>query len=288
MIKREDEIARKKDKQKSMVITIAIHGVLLVLFAFLLAWKEPNPPLPQYGIEIDMGMDNVGSGDDQDNIEAPESEAEDEPSPVEEAVEDPSEQPVEETSEPTEAVETDDPVDPVDEVSENTDAVPVEPEPKKTTTKTENKTESKEETVTAPIYPGTEKGEGSGASKKSDGDDTDQQGDKGDPESVDERFIYKGTSGGGGGGPQLDITGWTWDRVPDKKDQSAQSGRIKFSFEIDDDGYVVNVTPIESTVSPDVLKFYQNQLEETTFSQTGSLPPKPRTKGTVTFIIKSQ
>ncbi|MCX2746100.1 hypothetical protein OO013_19635 [Mangrovivirga sp. M17] len=288
MIKREDEIARKKDKQKSMVITIAIHGVLLVLFAFLLAWKEPNPPLPQYGIEIDMGMDDVGSGDDQDNIEAPESEAEDEPSPVEEAVEEPTEQPVEETSEPTEVVETEEPVEPVEDVSESEDAVPVEPQPKKTTTKTETKTETKKETVKAPIYPGTEKGEGSGASKKSDGDDSDQQGDKGDPESVDQRYIYKGTSGGGGGGPQLDITGWTWDRVPDKRDDSDQSGRIVFEFTIDADGYVIHTEPLESTVSPDIVIFYQRQLEETTFHQTGSLPAKPRTKGKVTFIIKSQ
>ncbi|NMM48404.1 hypothetical protein [Marinigracilibium pacificum] len=287
MINREEDTARKKDKQKSMVITFVIHSVLLILFAFLLAWKEPNPPLPQYGIEVDMGMDEIGGGSDQDDVEAPETEAEDEPSPVEEAVEEqPTEEPVEEaveeTSEPveTEVVET------VEDVTDDSDAVPVEPKPKETKT-TETKKQPEKETVKAPVYPGTDKGEGSGASKKSDGDDTGQQGDKGDPNSVDERFIYKGTSGGGGGGPQLEIDGWDWDSKPDKKDKSDQAGRIVFEFFIDEDGYVIRARVLESTVSPDVVSFYQRQLEETTFHQTGNLPPKSETKGKVTFIIKS-
>src|SRR5690606_34045857 len=101
------------------------------------------------------------------------------------------------------------------------------------------------------------------------------------------RALY-GTQGGGGGGPALEIAGWTWDQAPNKKDNSAENGRIVFEFKIDDQGYVVSTRTIESTVSPAVVQFYKDQLQSVTFSQTNSSAPPPMTTGKVTFVIKSR
>ena len=54
-----------KRKRISLAISIGIHAILIVLFLFILAWKEPYPPIPEYGIELNFGMDEAGSGDIQ-------------------------------------------------------------------------------------------------------------------------------------------------------------------------------------------------------------------------------
>ena len=56
------EKEEKKIKKRALMITVGIHLGLLVLFFFLLAWKEPYPPKPEYGIEINFGLDQTGSG----------------------------------------------------------------------------------------------------------------------------------------------------------------------------------------------------------------------------------
>ena len=74
---------------------------LLILFFFLLAWKEPFPPIPEYGIELNFGIDNQGSGTVQQ--QAPVT-----PTPTEEPAEEVEQsEPTEETieEETTEVVE---------------------------------------------------------------------------------------------------------------------------------------------------------------------------------------
>ena len=46
-----------------MITSGVFHGLILLLFLILVAWREPNPPLPEYGIEINLGFDDAGSGD---------------------------------------------------------------------------------------------------------------------------------------------------------------------------------------------------------------------------------
>ncbi len=53
----------KKDKKFSLIVSLIIHSCLLVLLVFLIAWRAPNPPLPEYGIELNLGFQAAGSGD---------------------------------------------------------------------------------------------------------------------------------------------------------------------------------------------------------------------------------
>lgn len=50
------EEEEKKNKRWGMIVSLGLHLSLLILFFFLLAWREPNPPLPEYGIELNFGM----------------------------------------------------------------------------------------------------------------------------------------------------------------------------------------------------------------------------------------
>ena len=54
-----------KNKRIGMVTSIGIHLTLFLIFFFLTAWRAPNPPNPEFGIELNFGLDNEGSGDVQ-------------------------------------------------------------------------------------------------------------------------------------------------------------------------------------------------------------------------------
>src|SRR5690606_36910713 len=50
---------------KAMVISLGVHAVLLVLLFFLVAWRAPNHPHPEYGIVLNFGLDAQGTGNFQ-------------------------------------------------------------------------------------------------------------------------------------------------------------------------------------------------------------------------------
>jgi len=45
--------------------SLGVHLVILLLFLFSMAWRAPDPPLPEFGIELNFGDSDVGSGDIQ-------------------------------------------------------------------------------------------------------------------------------------------------------------------------------------------------------------------------------
>lgn len=293
----------KKNEKIGMAVSVGLHAIVLLIFFFILAWRAPDPPLPEYGIELNFGLDDAGYGDEQpvtpaSASEAEESQPESRPEPVQEVQ---SQEPVAEAQpEVQEEVET------VDEVVTQPEPSPVtqedikkpepEPEPVKETKKVEpkpqpvatsTKDEPKKETAQPALFPSDNENEGSANANQGDREGT--EGDQGSEEgSLDSRALY-GEQGGGQGGAQLSISGWRWDEAPNQQDQSAENGKIVFSFEIDDQGYVTKAVPRESTVSPRVTQFYREQLLRTTFSPTSNnAVPAPRTTGTVTFIIKAR
>lgn len=298
----------KKNKRTGMIISIGFHASLLVLFFFLLAWRAPNPPLPDYGIELNFGMIE-GSGPEQPTTPPNQSESMEEAAPEETAA---SEEITEESAAPEELAEPVSEVvpevtQPAKEVSPTqpteSPVVKKTPEVKKETPKKETK--PAEKPVTTPKEDkkvaektATKESTTSGADgttgtnnepkASGQGNKKDVAGDAGNPEGkVDARALY-GTQGGGGGGPALEISGWMWDEAPNNKDASAENGRIVFEFQIDDQGYVISTRTVESTVSPKVLQFYKEQLQSVTFSQTTGSAPPPMTTGKVTFVIKSR
>ena len=283
------EEKEKRNRRIGILISIGVHAMLLLLFMFLLAWREPDPPLPEYGIEINFGVTDQGSGDVQQETPVTEEAVEEEALPEESAVEEVVPEPIEEVAEPveetTEAVE-----ETVENKQESPEVVKEQPREQPREEQQEQKpkpveTEKKVEQQTGAKETGTDKT----PAQKSEGDDKDVPGDKGEPEGeLNPDAVYKGKPGGGNNGPSLQIIGWMWDSAPNKKDASNENGTITFEFTIDEDGYVIQIRTVQSSVSPSVAKFYEEQMRNTTFSRTGTGAVPGNTKGTVTFNIVSR
>ena len=297
----------EKDKKVGMAVSVGIHALVLLAFFFILAWRAPDPPRPDYGIELNFGLDAAGSGNKQpvtpanqskeDNMESQQQEVKPEPvQPVTPPAAEPEPAaPVAENNTPEEVVSQPEPSPVTREEVKKAEPKP-KPEPKKEEpkpvakaepVKEPKKEEPKKETVKSATFPSDIKGAEAGNANQGDKDNA--VGDQGSKEgSLDSRAMY-GEQGGGKGGPTLNISGWRWDEAPNKHDQSTESGRIVFRFKIDDQGYVVEAQTVETTVSPKVTQFYKEQLLRTTFSPTSNNAiPAPFTTGTVTFDIKAR
>lgn len=133
----------KKDKRFSVIVSAIIHSGIIALFLVLVAWREPDPPIPEYGIELNLGFQEQGSGDTEKTFDAPAEETENDISPDAEAdtentdVEEVQE---EEVTEPEEVLEETTPVE------ETVETPPVE----ETVEETPPVEETVEETVTSP------------------------------------------------------------------------------------------------------------------------------------------
>src|SRR5690606_16104805 len=103
-----EEVANRK---KAMIITLIINVLVLVAIMLIVVWRQPIPPIPKYGLELNLGFTDVGSSNVQtqappsvsevSNVETP---APGEPSPqiTESAV--PIAQPENKTAQPTPSV----------------------------------------------------------------------------------------------------------------------------------------------------------------------------------------
>ncbi|MEN8247912.1 MAG: hypothetical protein ABFS32_03200 [Bacteroidota bacterium] len=282
-----------KNKQMGMMISAAFHVAVILLFIFLVAWRAPNPPHPEIGVELNFGTSDAGTGDIQPETPPEATETEEQTDPAEEEAEEVTEPMEEFVENAIEEAETD-PVQETQAVSNEPTPDPIEEPKEKVEKKVEEVTpkveEKKEEPKTEPklLYPGTKTDENTGDT--SHGDKTDATGDQGDEEGdVDARSLY-GKAGGGGGGPALSISGWNWDYVPRPEHDDVEfGGKITFEFQVDDKGQVISVKTIPpSTVSSSLIRLYKDELEKVTFSPTSSATPQPFTKGKVTFIIKAK
>jgi periplasmic protein TonB len=309
----------KKRRTTAMAISVVFHAGILLLFFFIMAWRAPDPPLPEYGIELNFGTDNVGSGnvqstspannapkvaDAKPNPPAPQPEpvkAEPLPEPEVKATPAPTpaptvqEVPVTQPEPSPAVVEKKEPVkkpEPKPVVEEKPKEEPkpkVEEKPKEPAPKPVN-----QNALMTPTKPGSGGKEGTSdkPAGNNNGDDTGKVGDKGNPEGkLDARALY-GTpgagNGGGGNGASISVTGWTWDKKPNVKDNSNESGKIIFQIKVDDMGQIISVTTKESTVSPAIAALYKKALEGLYLQQTSSNDPAPISVGTVVFVIEAK
>ncbi|WP_268125258.1 hypothetical protein [Roseivirga pacifica] len=316
----------QKDKRFSMTMSIIVHGSLLLIFFFLVAWKEPDPPIPEYGIEINFGQQELGGGntereaeakiEDTVEEEAPDSEVETEE--VEEIVEETPEEVIEEVTEPVEEVtppveETEPEPVKTEEVIEKPVTTPekaevkVEEQPKKEEVKpveekkeeakpveekkVEEKPVEKPKTVDQRAIMGGKKTNNNTTNPASNnqGDDPDKKGNAGDPEGKKET---KGKSPGGAdlGGVSLSLDGWKWTTPPGKKDDSQVEGVITFAIRVDDRGDVKDAYKVpETTISDNnIIEFYKKQVMELRFEQID--PSKSMaefSEGKIVFVIKT-
>jgi periplasmic protein TonB len=275
----------RKNRNIGLITSTGIHALILLFLFFMVAWKAPDPPLPEYGIQLNFGLDDQGSGDIQpeevtsanDNEEdKPEEQKEeikqDETKP--EVVEKVAEQPVSKQESPVV----------VKEEKKETKPEPVkEKVVEKEKPLAEYKKEDKKEVKTDAKADG-------GKTTTSQGDDKDKTGDKGDPEgSLDAKALYGKQGGGGGNGLALSMSGWAWadpPKIPDLPDNA--DGRIVFEIECDADGEIVGITTVERGLSPRAEQLLKEEIRKNSLIRTSGGQAPERSKGRVVFLLKTK
>lgn len=291
-----NEQQERKNKRIAMITSVGIHALLLIAFFLMMAWRAPNPPLLEYGIELNFGMDTEGGGDiqpekspgtpEQDN--APQEEEKVETTQPEEIV---KEEPVKEKAIEPVVSKVESPVVVKEEKKEQPKEVVkekvVETKPKVTPKEEVKKEDKKEVKVTEEKGTDAKKGDPT----TSQGDDKGKQGDKGNPEGkLDAKALY-GKQGGGANGDNgfsLAMGDWAWTtnpKIPDIPDN--QDGRIVFRITCDADGEITKIEVIESTLSLTARKLLEDEIRKNSLSLSKGTAPATST-GTVAFKLKMQ
>lgn len=280
--------------------TVVFHALLLLLLIFAI-FRGPNPPLESGGTGVDLQYGIIGDegfGDVQTTAPANDSKNTEDSRPAA-AQPQPAAQPQVAAAEKVEEVEekvltSDDEESPVVIKSSEKPVVKVE----------KPKEEVKPQPKPASVYAGKSKTEsgtgGAGTSNTPAGNNTGDKpgkvGDMGAPNGSMTGKVYTGNPGAGGPGPggsgggaQLNMAGWRYDVSPKKDPYENESGRIVFRITIDANGEIESVNRIESTVSPQVEKWYRDQIYKTSFSRTSSKTAQDQgASGTITIIIRSR
>jgi outer membrane biosynthesis protein TonB len=282
----------KKSKRVGLIATLTFHGVIALILILLVAWKAPNPPLPEYGIEINLGFADSGTGNIQPQPEVGNEGLSEETAAQPEQTQ-PEEQSEEETpTTPQEEIVTNE-SNPVSVKEENKE---IKEEVKKETPKEIKPTPKEEKKVVKEeaVYTPKETTDNTTQQKKgenlSQGNDKNATGDKGQPTgTLDPNASFSGLQGGGAGGngTGLDLAGWTWDRKPNPKIPENESGRLIFEIEVDEDGQITKLVAIERGLSAQAEKICRDEILKLTFTPTGANVPIV-SKGKITFIVKAQ
>ncbi len=264
-----------------MFTSLGIHAAILLAFLFMMAWRAPNPPFPEYGIELNFGLDNQGSGDIQPETPATAEETPTDEPPANETITESQDEKKEETTPKEEVVEQpvskeESPVV-VKETKKETEVKPIKEDKKK---------EEKSEVKVAEVKPTEDKGTPKPANQ---GDDKKKVGDKGSEEgSLDATALY-GKQGGGGGGVGLDLAGWNWDQIPRPNIPGNESnGKIIFEIKVDDNGEIISYRVLEKTLSIEAEKACKEAIEKLTFSKKSGAAVPDVSTGKITFVVRTQ
>ena len=305
----------KKDKRFGMIISGSIHACLILIFFFLVAWREPDPPIPEYGIELNLGFQEEGGGDTERDAQAlvEDTEAEETPDAPEETeqVETTEEAVVEETTPPiTEtATETEKAEEVVEQETEEVIEDPVTAETSEVAVEKKKETEEVKKEETPPVVEKKEEEKPVEEPKKPDPraimggkktntENTDQtsnnQGDN--PALMGNQGDKDGQESTAGdnvdGGLSYSLQGWNLVKRNVDQEDSQVEGKIVFDIEVDDTGRVVQVTlkpGADSSISDlNVVEFYRRQVGTFTFEQKDRNKVfNGLSKGTVTIVIKN-
>ena len=290
----------KKSKRIALITSLSVHGVLLLLLLFMVAWRAPNPPLPEFGIELNFGTDKTGTGDIQP--ETPAGAKESQPEEEDQPEDIPLPEPEEITEEIVEEAAPEEPVAVQPEViskvespvvvEEKKETKPVEKPAEKPVEKVvEKKPEVKPEEIPKAVYKPKTESTTQGTSKDkpatpgNHGDDAAKAGDKGDPQgTIDSKALY-GKQGGGGGG--VSMTGFGTFGYPDIEtpplpDESY--GVYEFRVKVDEQGYVVSVTPVQRGLSFEAERRLKAAIQKLQFIPKGN--PQPA-EGRIVFRVVS-
>jgi periplasmic protein TonB len=296
----------KRNKQMGAVVSVGSHVLIILIFLFMVAWRPPDPPLPEIGIELNFGLEDAGSGADQPepNTQPADTDSEDEATPdgLEETHEEVVEESVENVTEPVESddIPTEEVISTVENTQESPDIVEEKPDPveekeeKEQEREEEVKKEEEQPKLPPVLYPNNKTGAGGKEGDASDpqnanqGDQPDAKGDQGDEDGAVDSQNLNGNAGGGGG-TSLNMSDWEWDYKPDPDYPKSlnQSGKIVFQVVIDDKGNIIRVITKTNTVSPTLKKIYEDEVWKLSFSKTPGTSVASTSTGTITFIIKA-
>ena len=255
------EKQEEKNKRIGWLTSLGVQLFLLVLFYFLIAWKAPVPPIPEYGIELGFessaGLQATTKSDQHALPEQANKQAEVAQDNVPDPAENPSENRVEQDVDLIEDNET------LAEAMEEAPATREESEKPKTEEIVDENTRKQNEV---------------------------ERLESEDEPVIDKRAIYgrQGSNTGTTEGASLALAGWIWDVEPNPADDSPEVGKVMYNIVVDQEGYLVSIETITSTVSPAVERKYRRAVEKLRFSKTSDYKPATLSTGTLTFIIKSR
>lgn len=274
----------KRNQRIGLITSIGVHAALVIAFLLMIAWRAPNPPLPEYGIELNFGLDAEGYGEVQP--ETPPNEAQ--TTEQEPDAEDNKEQ-VEETTPKEETATAEQPVSKIESsVAVEETKKEVKPKPKVEEKPQEKKPveQVKKEEKLLATYPSDGKKENAAANH---GDNPNTVGDKGSKEgSLDAKALY-GKQGGGGGGPALDLAGWDWDEIPRPAiAQNESAGKIEFEIKVDQNGEIIGYRVLERSLSIDAEKACRDAISKLTFSKKPGAQVPAVSVGKITFVVRTR
>ena len=271
----------QKSRIQSALITVGVQVLLFLAFYFIVVWEQPDPPKPTYGMELNLGFSDLGSGD-QSQVLANTSEN----PTIEEAA--PGEIiPVQQVVVPTTTPKT------ASTKPSTNQAVSTQPSPIRGET-TANAAPAKEEqkevnpkVVEQPkvdqralFGAGGKSGKGTTSSASTGQGTSNTKGDQGNPSGT-------GNGAAGGAGYSLDLAGWDFASRPAINDRvSTRNGKIVFEITIDGSGKVVLARTKESNVSNAVLAYYRQVVNQLNFKKSGSSAVADFSTGKITFVVK--
>jgi periplasmic protein TonB len=308
-----NDIESDKYQAKAAGISVVLYSlILLSLYLIKIAYEPLAEPIAM-GVDLNYGVDLVGSGDIQTTNKANPSKNNYDVKPAENKIITPTK--VVATKSVAPAVKT--PPSPSKILIADEDSKVTVKKPSETTKpstkpslETSKTTTTKTATNSTPPQPqrtvdngslfkksssGTSGSNGttgtrSGVGGNNNGDGKPGEvGDKGDPRgTLDGKSLYGNPGkGGGSSGASVSISGWKNKgplNIP--KDNSSETGRIRFKVVIDETGEVIAISVQESSLSPSITNYYKEQIKRKL--KANLIPegnPNGNSNGTITINI---
>ncbi len=283
----------KKNKRIAFLVSAGLHTTLFLTFFFLISWRAPYPPAPEYGVELNFGLDTQGGGEIQPETSVGNPNAEDKNLDQKAEEKKTDEEPVKEVPKPDVAEKKDDQV-----ISDETSDVDIKSKKNKTEEKAKDKVDVKKEKTEdikpvvkkEAVYTGA-KGAKKGETNQSQGDDPGKVGDKGNPQgSLDAKALYGKPGGGGGGdGFGLSMSGWKWANQPKAPElPDNENGTIEFEITCDENGDIEKITTIHRGLSLRAEQLLKAEIQKNSLERTSGGKVPPQSKGRVVFVLRTK
>ncbi len=282
----------------AFLISLVLYAAFICLLYFIKISYTPPQESTEMGLDLNYGVDLVGSGNLQTLNEANDkyTDSREMAPPASAKTNDVKvdvvktvSRPVKQVSENPRVITTSSPESPVSVAPKETKVVS-SPSPT-STSEPVSKKPSISGGYNKPGQPNSNGTVGTVAGKggNNNGDDVGKVGDKGSTKGTPNgKVYYPGTSSGTGGGASVSISGWRNKNLTLPKDNSSQTGEIVFKVTVDDLGQVIAISRIRSTVSPSVENFYKDYITRNlSKSLIADGNPPPRSEGRITIVIKS-